>query len=114
MKIAAEEGWSGREAIALDFRIDRGFAINPVKKGTDVEFVVCNCRVDFGGYSVDLRKVTNRQTLTRRTTNNVICRVFIGVGSLPAAGLDKFKDRVYTEATMGVYFLTFAVNNLLR
>lgn len=114
MKVAAEEGWRGREAIALDFRIGRGFAINPVKKGTDVEFVVCNCRVDFGGYSVDLRKVTNRQTLTRRTTNNVICRVFIGVGSLPAAGLDKFKDRVYTEATMGVYFLTFAVNNLLR
>lgn len=114
LEVAAEEGWRGREAMALDFRIGRGFAINPVKKGTDVEFVVGNCRVDFSGYSVDLRKVTDGQTLSRRTTNNVICRVFIGVGSLLATGLDKFKDRVYTEATMGVYFLTYAFDNFLR
>ena len=114
MEISAEEGWRSREAIALDFRIGRGFAINPVKKGTDVEFVVGNCRIDFSGYSVDLRKVTDCQTLARRATNNIIRRVFIGVGRLLATGLNNFKDRVYTEATMGVYFLTFAVDNLLR
>ena len=114
MEVTAEERWRGREAIALDFRVGRGFAIDPVKKGTDVEFVVGNCRVDFGGYSVDLRKVTNGQTLTRRATNNVICRVFIGVGRLLATGLDNFKDRVYTKATMGIYLLTFAIDNFLR
>ena len=114
LEVAAEEGWRGREAMALDFRIGRSFAIDPVKKGIDVEFVVGNCSVDFRGYSVDLRKVTDGQTLARRTTNNVICRVFIGVGSLLATGLNKFKDRVYTEATMRVYFLTCAVDSFLR
>ena len=114
LEVAAEEGWCFREAIALDFRIGRGFAINPVKKGTDVEFVVGNCRVDFSGYSIDLREVTDGQTLTRRTTNDVISRVFVRIGSLLATGLDKFKDRVYTEATMGVYFLTNAIDNFLR
>lgn len=114
LEVAAEEGWRAREAMALDFRIGRGFAIDPVKKGIDVEFVVGNCRIDFRGYSVDLRKVTDGQTLTRRTTNYVICRVFIGVGSLLATCLDKFKDRIYTEATMGVYFLAYAVDNFLR
>ena len=64
LEVAAEEGWRAREAMALDFRIGRGFAIDPVKKGTDVEFVVGNCRVDFRRYSVDLRKVTDGQTLT--------------------------------------------------
>ena len=98
----------------MDFRIGRGFAINPVKEGTDVEFVVSNCRVDFSGYSVDLREVTDGQTLTGRTTNNVIRRMFVRIGCLLATGLDKFKDRVYTEATMGVYFLTNAIDDFLR
>ena len=113
LEVAAEEGWRCRETFALDFRIGRDFTINPVKKGPDVEFVVGNCRVDFSGYSVDLRKVTDSQTLTGRTTNDVISRVFVRIGSLLATGLDKFKDRVYTEATMGVYFLTNAIDNFL-
>ena len=100
--------------MALDFRIGRGLAIDPVKKGINVEFVVRDCRIDFSGYSGDLGKVADSQTLTRRPTNDVICRVFIGVCSLLATGLDDFKDRVYTEATMGVYFLTFAIDDFLR
>ena len=114
MEVAAEEGWRVREAMALDFRIGRGLTIDPVKKGINVKSVIGNCRIDFSGYSVDLGKVTDSQTLTRRPTNDVICRVFIGVCSLLATGLDNFKDRVYTEAAMGVYFLTFAIDDFLR
>ena len=114
LEVAAEEGWRGLKTTPLDFRIGRGLAIDPVKKGINVKFVIGNCRIDFSGYGVDLGKVTDSQTLTRRPTNDVICRVFIGVCCLLATSLDNFKDRVYTEATMGVYFLTFAIDEFLR
>jgi len=94
----------------LDFTVVSGLAVNPFEECVNVELIPCDG--PFYGVlgSGNFWEVTNREALSRWSSDKVIGGVLIGVSSLLSVFMGNLVDFVDTEAGMGIEVCAHAID----
>jgi hypothetical protein len=72
--------------------------------------IVCNSGSNFHGNGGNLWKVPNAQACARRPTDNVIRRVFVGIGCLVTCRDDDLESSIDTKSHVRIKVYAFAID----
>lgn len=111
LEIAAEKSRRLRETRRLDFGVCRGLPVNPLQESVDMKLIVSDGGFDGVGDGGNFGEIAYGQTFARRTSDDVVCWMFVCIGSLKTFGFNDFPNRIDSETLMWINLLAFPLND---
>ena len=79
-----------------------------------MQLVIFDHCINGVGYAGDFGEVAEGKTLAARTTNQVVCRVLVGIGGGKTGSMGNFEDRVDSQTRMRIDVGADTIDELLR